>query len=175
MKSPNDKVKKKAVNPYTASGTGYKHLTGAGKGRKVVSRPKAAVKVNGKVVPLPKNALMDARSLPNVTIKATKSKKKSPITSIGGYIGRAFDGKKIKPLTTSGTPAKIKNNMKFSGTTIIEKGSAAAKANVAAKKAVAAAAKKKAADANKTKPTKKPKTTAPKGTISIGGITVKKR
>jgi hypothetical protein len=170
-----------SVNPYAASGTGYKHVTGAASGRMVVSRPKAITKVNGKVVPLPKNALQDNRkALPYgartmEATKATKAKKKSPITSIGGYLGRNWDGTKIKPLTVAGTPAKIKNNTKFSGTTVIAKGSAAAKANVVAKKAVAAAAKKKAAAAAKKKTTSKtPKATAPKGTVSIGGISFKK-
>lgn len=85
---------------------------------------------------------------------ATKTKTKSPITSIGGYVGKTWDGKKIQPLTTSGTKANIKIE---SFPDIVKK-----------------ATKSKPAKKTTT-PKKKPKTTAPKGTISIGGITMKKR
>ena len=105
MKSPKE-VGTKPVNPYTASLNGYKHLSGRAGGRSAISRPNAAVRVNGKVVPVPHNALTGATTVKGLKGgPGVKSTPRNPITSVGGYLGKDWTGTKdmkVKGVNTTG-------------------------------------------------------------------------
>ena len=111
MKNPKEVGKKKAkpVNPYMASLNGYKHMSGRAGGRKVIDKPKA-IRVNGKVVPLPKNALTGATIVKGLKGgPGVKSTPRKPITSIGAYIGKSdWAGTKDMNLKGVGTTGQLK-------------------------------------------------------------------
>ena len=107
MKSPKE-TGTKPVNPYTASLNGYKHMSGRAGGRRVIDKPKA-IRVNGKVVPLPKNALTGATIVKGLKGgPGVKSTPRNPITSVGGYLGKNWTGTKDMNVTGVSTTGQLK-------------------------------------------------------------------